>query len=61
MTAAWLQTLAGARLLVALAVLLSPFWGHVWAVRIARRRNHGAHTAYVHPAYRRPTRGEHHR
>ena len=61
MMTAWLQTLAGVRLLVALAVLLSPLWGHVCAVRIVRRRNYGAHTAYVHPAYRRPTRGEHRR
>jgi len=60
--ALWPQVQTDVRFLLMLAVLLSPLWGHVWAVRYVRRRMYGAHTlTYVHPAYRRPTRGEHRR
>ena len=59
MMTAWLQVLAGARFLVVVAVLLSPLWGHVWAVRTVRARTARRHP--TNPAHRRPTRGEHHR
>jgi len=46
MMTAWLQVLAGARFLVVVAVLLSPLWGHVWAVRTVRRlQRRGRHSA----------------
>ena len=55
MTTAWLQVLAGARFLVVVAVLLSPLWGHVWAVRTVRTRAARRHP--TNPAHRRSTRG----